>query len=110
MSTDGGFAVGPQAGAQLVAALDAVAATLEAEAGRWPVLGGEPPLGTTPAGRCVAARMAATATDDRGLLTGLERARTAFPQYVEAIETAAKNYAGREAATHDTIGRLGPES
>jgi hypothetical protein len=108
MSTDGGFAVGPQAGAQLVAALDAVAATLDAEAGRWAVLGGPPRLGATPAGRFVAAQMAETATDDRGLLTRLEQARTAFPQYVEAIETAAKNYAGREAATRDTIGRLHP--
>ncbi|WP_206788933.1 hypothetical protein [Amycolatopsis sp. MtRt-6] len=108
MSTDGGFAVGAQVGAQLVTALDAVAATLAAEAGRWAVIGGEPPLGATPAGRFVAARMAATATDDRGLLTGLERARTMFPQYVEAIETAAKNYAGREAATLSVFSR--PES
>ena len=108
MSTDGGFAVGPQVGAQLVAALDAVAAALDAEAGRWAVLGGPPRLGATPDGRFAAARMAATATDDRGLLTGLERARTAFPQYVEAIETAAKDYAGREATTRDTIGRLHP--
>jgi hypothetical protein len=99
MSTDGGFTVGPQVGAQLTAALDAVTATLAAEAGRWAVIGGPPPLGETPAGRFAAARMVASATDDRGLLTGLERARTAFPQYVEAIETAAKNYAGREAST-----------
>ncbi|MEU4247105.1 hypothetical protein AB0F15_06820 [Amycolatopsis sp. NPDC026612] len=110
MSTDGGFAVGGQVGAQLAEALDAVAATLAAEAGRWAVIGGAPPLGATPAGRFTAARMAATATDERGLLTALERARTAFPGYVEAIETAAKNYAGREAATRDALGRLGPES
>ncbi|MDX3192634.1 hypothetical protein PV458_29860 [Streptomyces sp. MN03-5084-2B] len=108
MSTDGGFAVGAQVGAQLVAALDAVAATLAAEAGRWAVIGGEPPLGATPAARFVAARMAATATDEHGLLTGLERARTAFPQYVEAIETAAKHYAGREASTLSVFS--GPES
>ncbi|WP_410606561.1 hypothetical protein [Amycolatopsis sp. lyj-109] len=108
MSTEGGFAVGPQVGAQLTAALDAVAATLTAEAGRWAVIGEPPPLGETPAGRFVAARMAASATDERGLLTGLERAGTVFPQYVEAIETAAKNYAGREASTLSVFS--GPES
>jgi hypothetical protein len=114
MSTEptgsGGFAVDGQAGARLAEAVHAVAAALEREAGRWAVIGGEPPLGATPAGRFVAARMAATATDDRGLLTQLGQARTEFPRYVEAIESAAANYREREHTTHDTIGRLEPEA
>jgi hypothetical protein len=113
MSTEptgsGGFAVDGQAGARLVETLDAVAAALEREAGRSAVIGGEPPLGATPAGRFVAARLTATATDDRGLLTQLGRARAEFPRYVEAIESAAAHYHEREHTTHDTIGRLEPE-
>ncbi|QFU91646.1 hypothetical protein YIM_32425 [Amycolatopsis sp. YIM 10] len=104
LAEQGGFAVDEQTGDRLIEALDAVVRMLEQRWERLRSIEREPQLGTSPAARYVAARMAETANDEQGLLTRLQRARTEFPAYVEAIELAKRNYGERELTTRDVLG------
>ena len=109
MAKSGGFAVDEQTGDRITEALNGILNTLEQRWERLQTVGRDPQLSSTPAARFVASHMVATAGDERGLLTQLQLAREEFPQYIEAVELAKRNYAEQELATRDTFSALNPE-
>ncbi|MDQ0383106.1 hypothetical protein [Amycolatopsis thermophila] len=109
LATEGGFAVDEQTGEKMIQALQGIVDALEA---RWSALqafGQAPPMSDTATARWVSDTMVKTASDERGLLTQLERARAELPTYIEAIRLAQKNYRSQDGDTGATLRRLRAE-
>ncbi|PRX51307.1 hypothetical protein B0I33_101460 [Prauserella shujinwangii] len=106
LADSGGFAVDETTGDRMIRALEEMIDTLDARWAALQKLGTVPPLSTTATARWVARHTANTATDDRGLLTQLQRARAELPQYVEAIRAAKRRYADAETGARTSIERV----
>lgn len=99
----GGFAVDETTGDRMIAALQGVLDSLEA---RWSALQQfqqRPLMSTTATAQWVANHMVNTATDEKGLLTQLQQARSEFPAYIDAIKQAKANYREQDQKTQDTL-------
>jgi len=108
LATNGGFAVDENTGDRMIQALQGIIDSLEQ---RWSALEQfrqSPLMGTAPTARWVSDLMVRTATDEAGLLTQLQAARSELPTYIEAIKLAKANYrqqdenTGRTLSTYDT--------
>lgn len=103
---NGGFRVDETTGDRMIKALEDMIDALNARWATLEKLGAHPPLSTTPTAQWVAQHTVRTASDDRGLLTQLQRAREELPQYVEAIREAKRRYADTESSTRRTLDRF----
>ncbi|GAA1211023.1 hypothetical protein [Prauserella alba] len=103
MATDGGFAVDETTGNRMISALQDI---LEALNNRWATLSKletSPQLSATSTAQWVAQHTVNTASDERGLLTQLRRAREELPQYIEAIREAKRRYSDTESGTRGQL-------
>lgn len=103
---DGGFTVDETTGERMIKALEDMIDALNARWAALEKLGASPPLSTTATARWVAQHTMHTASDDRGLLTQLQRAREELPQYVEAIREAKRRYADTESSARGALDRF----
>ncbi|WP_228713751.1 hypothetical protein [Prauserella endophytica] len=99
----GGFAVDETTGDRMISALEDMIDALNERWAALEKLGTAPPLSTSATAQWVAQHTVRTASDDRGLLTQLQRAREELPQYVEAIRTAKRRYAETESGTRAAL-------
>lgn len=106
LAESGGFAVDETTGERMIRALEDMIDALNERWAALEKLGSVPPLSTTATANWVAQHTVNTASDDRGLLTQLQRAREELPQYVEAIRAAKRSYADTEGATRSHLDRF----
>lgn len=106
MAASGGFAVEGSAGDRMIQALQGAIDSLESRWANLQKLGQNPPMSDTPTARWVAQHMVDTASDEQGLLTQLNAARTEFPAYIEAINLAKRNYEEHDASVSESIHRI----
>jgi hypothetical protein len=106
LAAHGGFAVDETTGDRMIQALQGIVDSLES---RWSALQQfqqSPPMSTTATARWVSDLMVHTATDDRGLLTQLQQARSELPTYIEAIKVAKSNYRAQDDTTGGSLSPL----
>ncbi|MFJ8814627.1 hypothetical protein [Amycolatopsis thermoflava] len=109
LASEGGFAVDERTGDKMIQALQGIVDALEA---RWSALqafGQAPPMSDTTTAKWVSDVMVKTASDERGLLTQLTRAKAELPTYIEAIKLAQKNYRSQDGETGTTLRRYRAE-
>jgi hypothetical protein len=110
LAADGGFAVDETTGDRMIQALQDIIDTLEA---RWSALQQfqqAPPMSTTATAKWVSDVMVRTATDERGLLTQLQQAKTELPAYIEAIKLAKANYQSQDGDTGTALNRVSAQA
>nr|WP_183655949.1 hypothetical protein [Prauserella isguenensis] len=103
LAAEGGFAVDETTGNRMISALQDILESLD---NRWAALSKletSPQLSSTPTAKWVAQHTVRTASDERGLLTQLRRAREELPQYIEAIREAKRRYADTESGTRGEL-------
>lgn len=103
LASKGGFAVDETTGDRMIQALQGVLDSLEA---RWASLQQfqqRPQVSTTATAQWVAGHMVNTATDEQGLLTQLQQARSEFPNYIDAITLAKANYRDQDQTTQNKL-------
>ncbi|MBK1783344.1 hypothetical protein JHE00_03325 [Prauserella sp. ASG 168] len=104
----GGFAIDENTGDRMISALEDMLDALEARWSELEKLGKAPPLSTTSTAQWVSQHTVQTASDDRGLLTQLQNARTELPQYIDAIREAKRRYSDTESGTQSTLDGFKP--
>ncbi|KAA9165659.1 hypothetical protein FPZ12_006050 [Amycolatopsis acidicola] len=103
LATNGGFAVDETTGDKMIQSLQGIIDSLESRWSKLQAFGQAPPMSTGPAAEFVSQHMVRTATDDKGLLTQLQQARSELPTYIEAIKLAKKNYQSQDGDTGTTL-------
>ncbi|HVV08498.1 hypothetical protein [Amycolatopsis sp.] len=103
LATNGGFAVDENTGEKMIQALQGIIDSLEARWAKLQGFGQSPPLSTGATAQFVSAHMVRTATDEKGLLTQLQQAKSELPTYIEAIKLAQRNYRSQDEQTGTTL-------